>query len=57
MVSSMIVTHCSSIITKSGLALVSRMLDGIVDGGLSTTLSVGRSGNSLVCVDKLFFSP
>ena len=41
-------------ITKSGRALVSRMLGGIVDGGLSTTLRVGRSVNSLVCVDKLF---
>ena len=49
-------THCSSMIIRSGWALVSRMLGGIVDGGLSTTLRVGRSVNSLVCVDKLFFS-
>ena len=41
MVSSMRVTHCSSMITRSGWVLVSRILGGIVDGGLSTTQLAG----------------
>ena len=45
-------THCSSMITKSGQALVSRMSGGIVGGGC-LPLRVGRSANSFVCDGEL----